>query len=63
MRTCNYLYYDKLKKNKNNDFTVGNAGRYKFFDLSYAFNYPIYREVEYRELKSKVIYPEEVNIY
>ena len=45
---------------QNNDFTVSNAGRYKFFDLVYAFNHPIYREVEYRELRNKVIYPEEI---
>ena len=45
---------------RNNDFTVSNAGRYKFFDLFYAFNHPIYREAEYRELKNKVIYPEEI---
>ena len=48
---------------RNNDYTVSSAGRYKFFDLFYAFNHPIYGEVEYRELKNKVIYPEEIKIY
>ena len=28
--------------------------------MFYAFNHPIYHEVEYRELKNKVIQPEEV---
>ena len=46
--------------NRNNDFTVSSAGRYKFFDLFYAFNHSIYCKVEYRELKNKVIYPEEI---
>ena len=44
----------------NNDYAESNAGRYKFFDLFYAFNDPIYREVEYSELNNKVIYPEEM---
>ena len=45
---------------RNNDFTVSNADRYNYFDLFYAFNHPIYREDEYRELKNKVLYPEQV---
>ena len=44
----------------NNDFTVSNASRFKIFDLFYAFNHAMYCQVKYRELKNKVIYPEEV---
>ena len=44
----------------NNDIFTSDAGRYKFFDLFYAFKYPIYREVGYRDLCNKVIYPNEV---
>ena len=31
-----------------------------WFDLFYAFKYPIYRKVGYRDLCNKVIYPNEV---
>ena len=33
-----------------------------FLDMFYAFNHPIYREVEYAELKNKVMMPEVVKI-
>ena len=29
-------------------------------DLFYGFNHPLYQEIEYRDLKNKAIYPEEV---
>ena len=41
----------------NNDISTSDTRRYKFFDLFYAFKHPIYREVEYRDLRNKVIYP------
>ena len=31
-----------------------------FICFTHLINHPIYRQVEYRELKNKVIYPEEV---
>ena len=36
------------------------AGRYKFLSLFYAFDHPIYQEIEYRDLRQKVTMPEEV---
>ena len=36
------------------------AGRQKFSDLFYAFRHPLYQEVEYRELRSYVTFPEPV---
>ena len=45
---------------RNNDICTSDTGRYKFFDLFYAFKHPIYREVEYRDLCNKVIHPNEV---
>ena len=45
---------------RNNDSNLINSARLKFDDLFYAFNHPIYREVEYRDLKNRVLYPEQV---
>ena len=53
-----FAIYTQRICSQNNNFTVSIAGRYKFFYLFYAFNHPIYCEVEFRELKNKVIYPE-----
>ena len=46
----------------NNDAKMSNAGRYKFIDLFFLFKHPIYREVEYRELWNKVLYPPEIQV-
>ena len=40
----------------NNDAKMSNAGRYKFIDLFFAFKHPIYWELEYWELRNKVLY-------
>ena len=45
---------------RNNDIEVSNAGRYKFFDIFFGFTHPVYREVEYRELQNKVLYPQSI---
>ena len=45
---------------RNNNEKIQNAGRYKFMELFYAFNHPIYQEIEYRDLKQKVVMPDEV---
>ena len=45
---------------RNNDTSVSDAGRYAFLDFFYGFQHPIYREIEYRDLRNKVIYPEPV---
>ena len=50
------IYFFKIGVRNNN---LNNAAHLKF-DLFYAFNHPIYREVEYRDLKNCVLYPEEV---
>ena len=39
---------------------VSDAGRYAFIDWFYGFNHPIYREIEYRNLRNKALYPKEV---
>ena len=43
-----------------NDSRCSNAARMRFLDMFYAFNHPIYREVEYSELKERAISPEAV---
>ena len=45
---------------RNNDMHVSDAGRYAFIDWFYGFNHPIYREIEYRNLRNKALYPKEV---
>ena len=45
---------------RNNDNNVSEAGRFAFIDWFYGFKHPIYREIEYRDLMTKSIYPEEV---
>ena len=45
---------------RNNDKKCSDAGRYKFSNMFFAFNHPIYREVEYRELRKEVLFPPEV---
>lgn len=47
---------------RNNDCQLITAARLKFDDLFYAFNHPIYREVEYRDLKNRALYPKEVRV-
>ena len=42
---------------RNNDEEVSDSGRFKFMNMFYGFNHPIYCEVEYNELKQKVCYP------
>ena len=42
----------------NNNEKIQNAGRYKFMELFYAFNHPIYQEIEYRDMKQKVVMPD-----
>ena len=43
-----------------NDEACSDAGRYKFLNMFYAFNHPIYREVEYNELKLKALSPPQI---
>ena len=40
---------------RSSDFRMSHAGRMKFFDTFFAFNHPIYREVEYSELRNQVL--------
>ena len=47
---------------RNNDAAVSDAGRFAFMDMFYGFRHPIYQEIEYRDLKNKVLYPIEVKI-
>ena len=49
---------------RNNDAVCSQAGRLKFLDMFYAFNHPIYREVESNsDLRNKVIYPLKLKNY
>ena len=45
---------------RHNDAAISDAGRFAFLDLFYGFNHPLYQEIEYRDLKNKAIYPDEV---
>ena len=45
---------------RNNDSKLINAACLKFDALFYVFNHPIYREVEYRDVRNRCLYPEEV---
>ena len=48
------------KGDRSNDVQFQNAGRYKFSELFYGFDHPIYQEIEYRHLLQKVIMLKEV---
>ena len=48
------------KGDRSNNVQIQNASRYKFSELFYGFNHPIYQEIEYRDLLQKVIMPKEV---
>ena len=47
---------------RNNDISVSDAGRYTFANIFYGLKHPIYCELEYRDLKNKVLYPDPVKI-
>ena len=47
---------------RTNDEKCSDAGRYKFFNTFFAFNHPIYREVEYHELRQKALFPDEISV-
>ena len=36
---------------RNNNEIIQSASRYKFMELFYGFNHPIYQEIEYRDLR------------
>ena len=42
---------------RNNNESIQSAGCYKFMELFYGFNHPIYQEIEYRDLRQKVVMP------
>ena len=54
------IYVHKVGE-RYNDFKCSNAGRMKFLDFWYAFNHPIYREIEYNDLRERAISTKEVN--
>ena len=53
-----FAIYVERVGDRNNDVSVSDAGRYTFLDFFYAFNHPIYQEIEYRDLRNKIRYPE-----
>jgi len=52
--------YTQRVGDRNNDASVSDAGRYAFLDWFYGFNHPLYREIDYRDLMTKSVLPEEV---
>ena len=52
--------YAQRVGDRNNDIHVSDAGRYAFIDWFYGFKHPIYREIQYQDLRNKALYPEEV---
>ena len=40
---------------RNNDYRCSEAGRLKCIDMFFGFDHPIYREIEYSDLKNKVL--------
>ena len=56
---CLAVYIQKLGV-RSNDAKMIAAARYKFMPLFFAFNHPIYQEIEYRDLKKQVLYPPEI---
>ena len=47
---------------RNNNQSISDAGRYSFLNFFYGFNHPLYQEIEYRDLKNKTVYPEEIRL-
>ena len=41
----------------NNNESIQSAGQHKFMELFYGFNHPIYQEIEYCDLRQKVVTP------
>ena len=56
-----FTYALAIMRNKlgyhNNNEKIQSAGRYKFMELFYGFNHPIYQEIEHRDLRQKVVMP------
>ncbi|XP_057303732.1 uncharacterized protein LOC130641092 [Hydractinia symbiolongicarpus] len=52
--------YTQRVGDRNNDIIISDAGRYSFDDWFFGFNHPYYREIEYRDLQNKAIYPPQV---
>ena len=56
-----FMYALVIMTNKlgdcNNNENIQSAGRYKFLELFYEFNHPIYQEIEYCDFWQKVAMP------
>ena len=59
--TSGLSIYAQRVGDRNNDYKTSEAGRFSFMDIFYSFHHPIYREIEYRDLRNKAIYPEEIS--
>ena len=53
------IYAQRVGDN-NSGIHVSETRRYAFIDCFYGFKHPIYREIEYQDLRSTALYPEEV---
>ena len=58
--TIGLSIYVQRVGDRNNDVQVSRAGRMTFLGMFYGFNHPIYREVEYSELRNNVLFPKQV---
>ena len=59
LNLCLGVYIQRVG-DRNNNAKCSDAGRMKVVDVSFGFNQPFYREVEYNEWRNTVIYPEEI---
>ena len=46
-----------------NNWDMMDAGRMKFLPLFYSFNHSVYKEVEYRDLANRAIYPQQLLLH
>ena len=42
---------------RNKNESIQSGGQYKFMELFYGFNHPIYQEIEYCDLRKKLLRP------
>ena len=46
---------------RNNDYKIHSAVRYRFVEMFYGFNHPVYQDFDYRDLLNKACYPKEIS--
>ena len=61
LNLCLGVYIQRIG-DRNNDKKCSDAGRMKCMDMFFGFNHPLYREIEYNELRNKVLFPRDVEM-